>query len=152
MKAYAASKSPFTSVSHRSCARAFTHSSGVRLSRVAHPATTRSARTATTLAAVAAIMNRDDVSDLDPAELPPCCVERLFKLILHVKQNRKVFTTLCRFYNKRQCGQRQWIESYGIRGFRQALPGTLTSPGRARLPRLRCGFSAAAHAGQAACG
>src|SRR5438067_1681568 len=27
------------------------------------------------------------------------CVERLFKLILHVKQNRKIFTTLCVFYN-----------------------------------------------------
>ena len=28
-----------------------------------------------------------------------CCVERLFKLILRVKQFRKIFTTLCCFYN-----------------------------------------------------
>src|SRR5258706_6967151 len=89
---YAALKSPFTIASQRACARSFTAASGLR-GAIAAQLDNTTARTLTTACFKALF------TPCFQGRNPTGSVERLFKLILRVKQIRNFFTTLCCIYN-----------------------------------------------------
>jgi hypothetical protein len=103
---YAAFKSPFTNASQRACARSFTIDSALRGETAAQPDNT-TARTPITDRFKALITLRFQGRNSTGS------VERLFKLILPVKQIRNFFTTLCCIYNTYSGFARQPLERKG---------------------------------------